>query len=180
MNQRGLLLIVLLAAVFVLYLSARQQEPQALPEDIQAQNKYYLKDFVTSSFDQAGELQRIVRGQTLKQSSQTKETTIEAPRIELFEQDTPRWIISAQNAWLDARQEHARLTGNVIAKQQPASGSELRTAELEVDFPEQTAHTASSVFITQGQNSIEGVGLRANLPAGTLEILAKVRGVYVP
>lgn len=180
MNQRSLLLLALLAAILVLYLSFNQQKPQAPAEDIQAQSKYYLEAFVTSSFGSNGQLQRIFQGKTLKQSVNNGETTVDGPHIQLIEADSPTWIISANTAWLDARQEHARLQGNVIANEQSPPHSELKTSELSVDLTDQSAYTNAKVSITQGVHSINGEGLQANLPQGILEILAKVQSVYIP
>jgi LPS export ABC transporter protein LptC len=180
MNQRSLLLLALLAVILVLYLSSNQQKPQPPAEDIQAQSKYYLEEFVTRSFGPTGELQRIFQGKTLKQSIHNGETTVDTPRIQLIEADSPTWIISANTAWLDARQEHARLQGNVIANEQSPPHSELKTPELAVNLTDQSAHTSAKVSMTQGTHSIHGEGLQANLPQGTLEILAKVQSVYIP
>jgi LPS export ABC transporter protein LptC len=181
MNQRGLLLIALLGTLFVLYLSSnRQKRSPPLPAQIQAQNKYYLEDFTASTYSQTGELQRVLRGKTLQQSAHSHEITVDAPHIQLIEAGSPIWVISAKNAWLDATQENAKLKGKVVAVEQRPPQSTLKTAELEINLAAQLAHTTSNVSITQEPHAIEGEGLQANFPAGTLKILAKVQSVYIP
>ena len=180
MNQRVLLLVTLLTTVFVFYLSSNQKDSQAPSEDTQVKNKYYLEGFVSYSYGQAGELQRIFQGKALKQLAHSHETTVDAPRIQLIENDSSTWIISADKAWLDANQENAKLKGDVVAIGQFPPQSTLKTSELDLSLLNELARTSSKVSITQGPHSIKGEGLEANLPEGTLEILAKVQSVYIP
>ena len=180
MNQRILLMVALLGAVLVFYLSSNQKHTQAPPENTQVKNKYYLEEFVTHSYGQAGELQRIFQGEALRQSVHSHETTVDAPRIQLIENDSPTWLISAHKAWLDADQENAKLKGDVIATEQSPPNSRLETSELDLNLSNELAHTTTKASITQGPHFIKGEGLQANLPEGTLEILTKVQSVYIP
>ena len=180
MNQRILLMVALLGAVLVFYLSSNQKHTQAPPENTQVKNKYYLEEFVTHSYGQAGELQRIFQGEALRQSVHSHETTVDAPRIQLVENDSPTWIITANQAWLDAGQENTKLKGDVVATEQTLPKSKLKTSELNINLLEELAFTTSNVSITQGPHSTKGEGLQANLLKGTLEIMAKVQSVYIP
>lgn len=180
MNQRALLLVTLLAAVLVFYLSSNQKSTQAPAENTQVKNKYYLEGFVTHSYGPAGELQRIFQGEALGQSAHSHETTVDAPRIQLIENDSPTWIITAHKAWLDAGQENTQLKGDVVATGQAPPKSKLETSELNINLLEELVFTRSKVSITQGPHSIKGEGLQANLPEGTMEIMAKVQSVYFP
>ncbi len=180
MNQRILLLLALLAATLVFYLSSNQKSTQAPTDNQQAKNKYYLQAFVTRNYGPAGELQRIFQGETLRQSAHSHETTVDAPRIQLITDNSPTWIITANKAWLDAGQENAKLKDNVIAAGQIPPKSRLETSELNINLLEELAFTTANVLITQDSHSIRGVGLQANLPKGTLKIMAKVQSVYIP
>ena len=91
------------------------------------------------------------------------------------------WIITADNGQSQAGVSQVHLWGNVKLLQPPARNSHnmtMTTSSL-IIFPEkQLAQTDQPVVITEPGTVINGVGLRANLNTGEIQLLSQARGVY--
>lgn len=110
-------------------------------------------------------------------------TLIEQPNIVFYSlKDTAPWHLSAAQGRSDAKGEDVRLTTEVVAEQQSTTQGliQVTTSELHINIQQQYAETDKAVKMRAQQGQIETVGMRAFLNEDRIELLAEVRGTYVP
>ena len=128
-----------------------------------------------------------------------RRTELQQARLTLHQQDGSLWSIRATRGTLFQETEQIYLAGDVVierpamdAAQAPTvtnerlaptpaqSGIKIQTETLHVDPNSQTAQTEDPVVISGQDAQVNAVGMKANLETKSVELLAKVRGVYAP
>ncbi len=179
MSRSHLILLALLAALAISYLSTVNKPDNGTPEVTTIEDDYYLKDFTLTAYDRSGRITHHTRGKTLRQLSGSHDYELDAPRI-LLETEETHWELTAQSGWMNASMDRARLRGNVIATTTSADKLQLTTSDLDLDIPARIATTDTLVNITQGSNRLRGEALTANLKTQQLQLKSNIEGYYVP
>ncbi len=171
--------VALFGLVIVYFIASGLRD--TLTDDIPAttQDDFYMRDFRLTVYDAAGRPEYLASGPDLRRDSNGT-LTLQAPRIAWLGQGDPPWTLTAASAQLDARMEHATLTGGVVIERTGSLPSRFTTDHAESDLPRREVRTDAPVLLTQGEHTLAGIGLHADLNAGRFTLPQQVRGNYVP
>jgi lipopolysaccharide export system protein LptC len=108
---------------------------------------------------------------------------IASPHLWFYAEDGPPIELRAQRARVDATGEPVWLLGGVDIRR-PAyarrASLEVQTRDVKVLPEANRALTEAPVAATRGEQRMAGVGMALDLAVGTLDLLSRVRGTYVP
>lgn len=182
-GQRLALLPLLLAAALTGWLVWQLREDDAPPQLIgPPRSDYYVDTFELIAFDDAGAESFSMCGPRLSRHPQLGTFEIEQPRLHMPGEDGG-WQGRAERGWISAEGDRLRLLDTVALQGPAAAGEEplrLATQELELRPKENLALSDSPVTITGPGSILRGRGLRADLDAQRVELLAEVTGRYEP
>ncbi|MGH8504059.1 MAG: LPS export ABC transporter periplasmic protein LptC [Gammaproteobacteria bacterium] len=106
-----------------------------------------------------------------------------SPHVWFFRDDGPPVELRSERARVTAMGERIWLPGEVDIERPPhdhRARLTVRTRDVTV-FPDpRIARTQAPVKAMSGAQRLEGVGMRLDLAAGTLDLQSRVRGRYVP
>lgn len=182
--SRYWLLVPTLALIVVLL--DRVEEPDIIETEEtidmrQTQSDYYLSDFRTQKFDDAGKLQYIVNGYSLAHYPEDDSSEIVNPSIELRRDETS-WIIRSEKGRFENAQALFTLNGNVtMIRQSPLDNTEpvlIKTESISIATESNLVHTDEPISIVSPTWSLSATGLRSAIDQGTLSLLSSVRGRY--
>ncbi|PVZ71919.1 LPS export ABC transporter periplasmic protein LptC [Pelagibaculum spongiae] len=112
-------------------------------------------------------------GKSLQQM-QDGSSQIQAPEIK----SSQGWLIQADIAQIEPSSDEFTLSGNVVMSSTKDFGSALKTEQLRYLQQQQRAQTDKEVTISGDQYRLAGQGMRIDLEAGTMQLLANTRGRY--
>lgn len=168
---------------------------------------YYLEDFTTRRFDQAGALEYVVSGKTLSHYPDDNRSEVDAPRVEL-RRDGAIWNVRALSGRFDTEPDVFTLNGDVelvrtadatsagasatvlsttddpsATASNPAEAIALgqiviRTADLSLGLDSNEIRTDAPFEIESEAWQLSGVGLRSSIDEGKLVMLSNVNGTY--
>lgn len=188
------------------------EEPAGLvpeePLEIQRRRAdYYLEDFVTRRYDEAGDLEYLIRGDALSHYPEDDRAEIERPRVELHRPEA-RWSGRADTgALVREPRDVVTLAGDVLLERVAGPGSpeaasdattgttgaadgsdpppprlperlEIRADDLSVAVDSNELFTDGPVEIVAPGWRLSAVGLRSSLDAGKLDLRSEVSGRY--
>jgi len=183
--KRPLLFSAMLAATAVLAGVAIWQLQPALkpPSAISAHSDYILQNFELTSLNERGEEAFSVRAPHLEREPNGKSLTIRQPEFSFPDRKQGHWVATSDQAWVADKGVEVRLNEHVLFTGPPSpSGERTRfaTAHLQV-FPKQDlALSSDSVTVTRSDSILQGTGLRADMKAHRISLLANVKGRYAP
>ena len=184
MNKRtigGLVLFVLAVASSTLVWKMRPQ-PKPVPAS-EARSDYTLDNFELVTLDEQGKESFSVRAPRLERDPQGKSLTITKPEFSFPGKTGGRWIATAGTAWVGPKGEQVKLEQDVDMLGPPGERGErtrMRTALLEIQPKQDKASSPALVTVTRGDSILSGTGLKADLKAHRVELLADVKGRYAP
>jgi lipopolysaccharide export system protein LptC len=184
MNKRALLVLVLvaLATASSLVVWRLRPAPRPVPPS-EARSDYTLDNFELVTLDEAGKESFSVRAPHLERDPQGKSLTITRPAFSFPDRTRGRWVATAGTAWVGPKGEQVKLMGNVDMVGPPGAIGErtrLRTAQLEILPKRNLASSPAVVTVSRGDSILSGTGLRADLKAHRVQLLANVKGRYAP
>ena len=183
--KRPLLFSALLAGTAVLAsVAVWQLQPKPRPlAPVPTRSDYILENFELTSLNERGEEAFSVAAPHLERDPGGKSLSIRKPRFSFPDRKEGRWQATSDTAWVADKGVEVRLNDNVVFVGPPTpSGDHTRfaTAHLQV-FPKQDlALSEDSVTITRSDSILTGVGLRADMKAHRVQLLANVKGRYAP
>lgn len=144
---------------------------------------YYLRDATLFGTDESGRrFFRIHAGEAV-QAGEEAHLELTDVRVEYRDDEAVDWTISAERAvtpddrsYLDL--EQVRLANDADADAADANQRHMiiETSQLRLDADDYLASTEAAVQIRVGDATIEGVGLRARLREGYVELKSQVHG----
>ena len=183
--KRPLLFSALLAATAVLASVAvwqLQPTPRPLPP-VPASSDYILHNFELTSLNEDGVESFSVAAPYLERDPGGKSLSIREPRFSFPDRQQGHWEAAASRAWIADKGVEVRLIDKVQFTGPPSPKGErthFSTARLQV-FPKQDlALSDDSVTITRAGSILTGDGLRADMKAHRIQLLANVKGRYAP
>ncbi|MDD3517392.1 MAG: LPS export ABC transporter periplasmic protein LptC [Chromatiales bacterium] len=157
--------------------------PPAAPTETAAPaSDLYMQDFAATLTDAQGQPRYRVEGSGMTRRPDDGSALIERPVVEFRPADGPPWLLRADSGWIADDQSEVMLHGAVDIERPPEEGHtpiHIVTRELRLWPAEDRAETASHVQMETPRYAIEGVGMRADLTRGTLELHSEVKSEYV-
>lgn len=151
---------------------------------------YSMRDFEVTAMDDLGRPRHRLSGVSMQHYVDDGSSMLEKPELLLYlptaQQRGPaavdRWVLQAERAQIDKSGSQALLEGDVQVQHIDASGvltQSLRTRDLQVRIDQQRAESGEPVEIRERHGVTRAQGLKIDLKAGEIELLAAVRGEYV-
>jgi lipopolysaccharide export system protein LptC len=160
---------------------------------------YFMYDTVSTVLDDSGEPKHRLETAYLAHFAEDNRTELQQAHLTLHQQDGSLWYIKANRGTLFQETEQIDLAGDVVIERPPTtdsqaqtmgnetqapplsqSGVTIQTERLHVDPKLQVAQTEDPVVISNPEVRVDAIGMKANLQTKSVELLAKVRGVYAP
>ncbi len=143
----------------------------------------FVEGMILSTLDAGGRLRHRVWAERGRHYADDDSTELDAPRAELYRPDEPPWRARARQGWLSGDGERVRLEGAVDIRRPAAAGRRpvsLRTEALTLLPRRDYAETDVAVHYRTTGLDVDGVGMRAFLDQGRVELQSRVRGTYRP
>ncbi len=144
---------------------------------------YYLERFVTTVMDDSGRPRRRIEAEYLAHFPDTDTKELSRPQVILYRDGAEPWRVVAERGWISANDDVMLLLGAVrIWRNAPDGGKdiEIRTRDLRVLPQTDYGETDQPVVIETPRSVSQGVGMRAYLRQGRVELLSNVRTRYAP
>lgn len=179
-----LLLIILLAIAsswFFESIKEHRDQPEAA---VSHDPDYFLENFTATSRNIKGEITYKVVAVHLEHYPDDNSMKLQKPIFSFYDDNIKTWSAVADEAIIFQETQVIHLNGNAILRQ--LTGSKINftpgkiTAEqLTIEAKKKVAHTKSSITLTQGDNHIQAVGMKADMNKNKIEFLSKTRSHYV-
>ncbi|WP_158238370.1 MULTISPECIES: LPS export ABC transporter periplasmic protein LptC [Luteimonas] len=178
MSWRGVLTLVLLIGALVSGWSAwRQKDDVDATGTAPMRTDYLLRDFDLVALDSTGVEAFALQAPELQQTPGARTLELTTPFFQVPDENGERWEIRSATGWVSDDNEEVRLRGNVTADSPPGGSrpTKMETEELNV-FPQRNQATSDVlVNVLQRGSTMQGIGMRADLETGRIELLSQVK-----
>ncbi len=180
----ALLLIVILAVMSGWFFKSIEKYPILTKEKLRHDPDYFLKNFTATTMDSKGKPAYQVKAKLLKHYPDDGSMALQQPLFSFYKNNIKTWTAQANEALISKNNKKIQLKGEVILNQiisANKSNSPLRlTAEqLTIEPEKNIAYTQSQIKLYKGNNTIQSLGMKANLNKNRIEFLSKTRSHYV-
>lgn len=174
--------IVLMAVAAAAYYGLGDWQKDVVISRDESGPDYVAEGIAMTEIDARGQLSRRLEGRRLVHQPAPELFTLEHPRMHLYSNGLPAWVVHALRATSPDPGHDVWLSGEVIAVRDARLGMpmQLATTRLHADPRGNRLDTPEIVHITGPQGTVTGTGLRADLKRNTLELLAAVEVRYAP
>jgi lipopolysaccharide export system protein LptC len=141
----------------------------------------YLDNFTSTVMDAAGRPHRRLTAKHMAHFPDTNTSELEYPYLRMYRLDEPPWHVRSERGWVSANGEVVLLTGEVHIWRDTEAGKRMisiDTRDLRILTESDFGETDKPVVITRPTNTSRGVGMRAYLQQGRVELLSRVQTVY--
>lgn len=180
-------LIVMLAAITVAALSSWLLQVVGIDDEtgtpaVRHDPDYYLKDFKSTFFDNAGKPSQRFNAPSMVHYPDTDTVDIVKPEMLFVIDPKSTWRISANEGWLSANAAIIKLRGSVDLQRQIKGRAPLHVLTPELyAFPAlHYAESDSDVVIRDLAGRVTGQGLKVFIEEGKISLLSEVKGRYAP
>ncbi len=174
-----LLSLVLISAV----LWWRMTDHNTAPAQPSSDPQLVMQDVTMVKFNLQGQVQYRLLSPRITYFTQNKSANVYQPHLIVAQNQQPPWNITAKVAHINNHFNKITLV-NAVKLQQAATSKNpatVATTESITLYPKQKlAQTNKPVQMQQGDNTIAGTGMHADLNKGTIQLLSNVSGFYVP
>lgn len=140
----------------------------------------FMNEFEMIAMNDTGSPDYILNGKHLQRYNNSTDTEIQRPVFHLLQKDK-QWVISADSATLNDKNETIQLNNNVVMQQKNIKPAvTIRTKNLLINTKTQIAKTEDKVDITRGESHVNSMGMVFNNITSSLELSSKVNGYYLP
>jgi len=145
----------------------------------QTQSDYYLEEFTSRKFDENGELQYRVTGESLLHYPEDDRSEITAPNVILLREGV-RWDITSTRGEMLREPDRFTLFGDVHLERATGNNDSvsIRTERLSVSTDNNEVSTDQPIEVIADGWQLRSVGLQSRLDEGKLIFLSKVTGHY--
>ncbi len=144
---------------------------------------FYMQNFTTVTMDAHGRPDRQLKAERMVHYPDTDTNELTAPELLLHGEGHKPVHVTAERGWLASGNDVVLLRGEVHIWQDEPGGSgrlEITTRDLRVLPESRYAETDQPAKLRGPWGEARGVGLRAHLDQGRVELLSQVRTVYEP
>lgn len=140
---------------------------------------YYLEGFTTKKFNNAGQIEYIVRGDALSHYPTSDSSEIFAPEVELHRPEVT-WQIHSTRGKFEHESQMFTLEGDVTLQRRSSSGDPMliRTDNLSVLIAANEVRTEQPIEIIADTWQLSAVGLQSAIDEGKLTLLSNVTGHF--
>lgn len=140
----------------------------------------FMNEFDMTVMDDTGKPGYLLQGKKLEQYNNSSNIEIQYPVFHLAQPDR-QWIVVADKAIVNEKNNTIRLHANVVMEQQNTEPAvTIRTQTLLIHTNTQIAETRAQVDITQGKSRLTSKGMIFNNITSKLELSSNVNGYYLP
>jgi lipopolysaccharide export system protein LptC len=110
-------------------------------------------------------------------------THLSTPQLTLYRKSPVPWYVTSKFAEATKGAEHVNFREDVMvqhAADQHNPATVIKTATLTVLPNAEVAETSDEITMEQPNIVIKGIGMRADMNTGDIQLLSQARGVYVP
>jgi lipopolysaccharide export system protein LptC len=185
MRHRVPVILTLLVLAGLSTVAVWQLQPKPKPKaPSQARSDYTLENFQLVTLNDQGEEAFTVKAPRLERDPEGKSLTLTLPRFSFPDKSgTGRWVATSDRAWVGPKANEVRLIAQVdLLGPSTAKGerTHFQTESLQV-FPHlNQARTSDAVTVTRADSILHATGLRADMKSHRIQLLADVKGRYVP
>ena len=183
MNWRMVLGLVLLAAALLSGWSAwKQRDVPEADAPSSERSDYLMRDFEMISLDDQGQESMILRAPEMQRSPKDETFQITAPLFLLPDTDGNHWEMRSKTAWVSAKGDEVRLSGQVNGQSPQAAAvpTTFKTERLNVFPRKNLASTDDAVTITRPGSILSGVGFETNTKTKQYTFKSQVKTRYEP
>ncbi len=142
---------------------------------------YVVENFVTTMRDEEGQPRQRIEAVYMAHFPDTGNREFVEPRLVMYRGDAVPWQARAERGWLSASGDVMLLQGEVFIWRNSRDGEpriEIETRDMRVLTETDYGETDQPVVITTRHSRSRGVGMRAWLEKGRLELLSQVHTVF--
>ena len=142
---------------------------------------YYLENFETLAYDESGNVQYRLEGETLLHYPANAASELISPVLTMSRPERPSWTLKARAGWLTESDRSVRLNGEVFITRSSLEGQpavEISTSEVLVLTNERQLQTDAEIEIRSEGWVLRSTGLRSDMTDGRLSLLSNVRATY--
>jgi lipopolysaccharide export system protein LptC len=143
----------------------------------------YMEDFVTTTMGVGGKPWRRVEARYMAHYPETDTKELSEPYIILYREEGEPWHVRSERGWVSADDEVMLLLGPVHIWRNSATGRrvmDIHTEDLRVLPDTDYGETDQPVLITTPTSETRGLGMRAWLAEGRVDLLSRVTTVHEP
>ncbi len=143
----------------------------------------FMENVVATIINKEGNPSLKVESPKMIHYAEDDTTYIETPHITLYRQSPEPWHINSAYAKATQGLDKIYFWDNVVIHHVSDSANPtttMTTTTLTVFPNKQIAQTDKNVTVTQPSAILHGLGMLANLNEGTVQLLSKAQGEYVP
>ena len=178
-----LILIILLAIVSGWVFESIDKVPILTKEKLRHDPDYFLKNFTATTMDKTGKPAYQIKAHHLEHYPDDGSMKLQQPLFSFYNNNIKTWTAQANEALIIQNNEKIHLTGQVILKKvspDKNSAPMILTAEqLTIEPEKNLAYTKTKINLQKGDNTIQAIGMRADMNKNRIEFLSKTRSHYV-
>lgn len=142
---------------------------------------YFMEDFVLTTMDASGVPKHRISSIYMQHFPDDDTTELTKPSILMFRQSGPPWLIKSDRGAFTKDAELVLLSGHVIISRKSGPDNravQLFTDALKVHPKSEFAETDRKVVMISDSRRTEGIGMRAYIKQGQLQLLKDVKVYY--
>lgn len=183
-NNIALLTVVLLLALFTLWLQGQLRGPAPTVRDTTVPHipDFTLSNFEAVAMDANGVPRQRMQAPELLHYADDGTALVISPDVTVYNAETPPWRLNAEQGYLSADGNSLRLSGEVFARRKgegPHQAVAVTTRDVDVDLLTDVAVTEAPVSIVADSGTTDAIGMRARFAENRLLLKQRVRGRYV-
>jgi len=179
----ALLLIILLAIVSGWVFESIEKNPILTKKKLRHDPDYFLKNFTATTMDKSGKPAYKVKAAHLEHYPDNDSMKMQQPFFSFYEKNIKAWTVQANEAIVLQKKDQIHLKGHVILNQisldKNKQAIRLTAEQLTIEPKRNIAHTRSGIKLYKGKNTIQAIGMRADMSKKRIEFLSKTRSHYV-
>jgi len=181
------LTLTFLAALLISILLMQQFTPHLSSSTSSTSNANVIVAFadniIYKSYNKNGFIQSNIKATSLERYQKDGESSFKYPHGLIYTKKRIPWYIRADTGRARDTANWIYLHGNVIMHQLPYPNHPETTIKTETAIihpAKETAETDQAVLIQQLDNEVKGVGMKADMNKGIIDILSQSEGYYQP
>ena len=179
----ALLIVILLAMASGWIFESLEKNPILTKEKARHDPDYFLHNFTATTMNAKGNPAYKVTAQHLEHYPDDNSMKLQTPFFSFYENNIKTWTAQSHEATVVENGEKIYLSGEVVLNQIKISKKDipavLSAEQLIIEPKNEIAHTKSKINLRKGKNTIDAVGMRADLNKGRIEFLSNTRSHYV-
>ena len=180
----ALLLVILLAIASGWIFESIDINPLLTKDKPRHEPDYFLKNFTATTMDDFGNPAYKIKAQRLEHYPDDNSMQLQKPLFAFYNNNKKAWTAQSNEAVIIDNSNIIHLKGNVILNQILNNKTNntpivLTAEQLTIEAKRNIAHTKSKIKLKKGDNTIQAVGMRADMKKNRIEFLSRTRSHYV-